>query len=68
VSNVPQTQASVLNVVLLDTLNGDFAGNAAAQSALIKYLETAQLAQPLAIFAMQDKLMLLHDSPPTARR
>lgn len=61
VSNVPQHKASVLNVVLLDTLNGDFAGNAAAQSALIEYLETAQLAQPLAIFAMQDKLMLLHD-------
>jgi len=61
VSNVPLQKSSVLNVVLLDTLNGDFAGNATAQSALIKYLETAQLAQPLAIFAMQDKLMLLHD-------
>ena len=61
VSNIPQHKATSLNVVLLDTLNGDFAGHAAAQSALIKYLETAQLTQPLAIFAMQEKLSMLHD-------
>jgi len=61
VSNIPQHKASSLNVVLLDTLNGDFAGHAQAQDALIKYLETAQLSQPMAIFALQEKLVLLHD-------
>ncbi len=61
VSNSPQHTASSLNVILLDTLNGDFAGHAAAQDALIKYLDSAQLKQPLAIFAMQEKLILLHD-------
>lgn len=61
VSNIPQQKANSLNVILLDTLNGDFAGHAAAQDALIKYLDSAQLTQPLAIFAMQDKLTMLHD-------
>jgi VWFA-related protein len=61
VSNIPQHKASSLNVILLDTLNGDFAGHVQAQDALIKYLETAQLSQPMAIFALQEKLVLLHD-------
>jgi VWFA-related protein len=61
VSNVPHYNATSLNVVLLDTLNGDFAGHAAAQDALVKYLATAQLTQPLAIYVMGDKLTLLHD-------
>jgi VWFA-related protein len=61
VSNIPQHKSSTLNVVLLDTLNGDFAGHAAAQDALVKYLNGAQLTQPLAIYAMGDKLVLLHD-------
>jgi VWFA-related protein len=61
VSNIPQHKATSLNVVLLDTLNGDFAGHAAAQDALVKYLDSAELTQPLAIFAMQGKLTLLHD-------
>jgi VWFA-related protein len=61
VSNVPQHKATSLNVVLLDTMNGDFAGHAAAQAALVRYLASAQLAQPLAIFVMGDKLTMLHD-------
>jgi VWFA-related protein len=61
VSNVPQQKSSSLNVVLLDTLNGDFAGHAAAQDALVKYLDSAQLTQPLAIYAMQERLTMLHD-------
>ena len=61
VSNTPQHTANSLNIILLDTLNGDFSGHAAAQDALIKYLDSAQLTQPLAIFAMEDKLRLLHD-------
>ncbi len=61
VSNTPQRQTSSLNVVLLDTLNGDFAGHAQAQDALIQYLGTTQLTQPMAIFALDQKLVLLHD-------
>jgi len=61
VSNIPQQKATSLNVVLLDTLNGDFAGHVAAQDALIKYLGNTQLTQPMAIFSMQDRLMMLHD-------
>ena len=61
ISNIPQQKATSLNVVLLDTLNGDFAGHVAAQDALIKYLGSAQLTQPMAIFSMQDNLKMLHD-------
>lgn len=61
VSNIPQQKATSLNVILLDTLNGDFSGHAQAQDALIKYLATAQLTQPIAIFAMEKKLTMLHD-------
>ena len=61
VSNVPQRQAGSLNVILLDTLNGDFAGHAQAQDALIQYLGSTQLTQPMAIFALDQKLVLLHD-------
>jgi VWFA-related protein len=62
VTNAPRyAKESVLTVVLLDALNGDFAGHAAARDALVKYLDNAPLNQPLAIFAMQEKLTLLHD-------
>jgi VWFA-related protein len=61
VSNIPTQKATNLNVVVLDTLNGDFAGHVAAQDALIKYLDTTQLTQPMAIFSMQDRLTMLHD-------
>jgi len=61
VSNVSQRHASSLNVIVLDTLNGDFAGHAQAQDALIQYLGSTRLSQPMAIFALQGKLVLLHD-------
>ena len=61
VSNIPRQKANSLNVVLLDTLNGDFAGHVAAQDALIRFLDSAQLTQPMAIFSMQEKLVMLHD-------
>ncbi|HVS75140.1 MAG TPA: VWA domain-containing protein, partial [Candidatus Acidoferrales bacterium] len=62
VTNAPRYRTeSALTVVLLDALNGDFAGHAAARDALVKYLDSGRLTQPLAIFAMQGKLTLLHD-------
>ena len=61
VTNAPLFQASSLNVMLLDTLNGDFAEQAYVKDQLLKYLARAQFTRPLAIFALEDRLVLLHD-------
>ncbi|MGZ7103641.1 MAG: VWA domain-containing protein, partial [Candidatus Angelobacter sp.] len=61
VTNAPAFQASSLNVMLLDTLNGDFAEQAYVKDQLLKFLSRAQLARPIAIFALEDRLVLLHD-------
>ena len=61
VTNAPSFQASSLNVMLLDTLNGDFAEHAYVKDQLLKYLSRAQLVRPLALFAMEDHLVMLHD-------
>src|SRR5258708_5640580 len=62
VTNAPSFQASSLNVLLLDTLNGDFAEQAYVKDQLLKYLSRAQFTRPIAIFALEDRLVLLHDS------
>ena len=61
VSNIPQFKSGNLNVVLFDSVNGDLTAHAYAQDQLIKFLGSAQLAQPLAIFALQSQIKLLHD-------
>jgi VWFA-related protein len=61
VTNAPVFQASSLNVMLLDTLNGDFAEQAYVKDQLLKYLSRAQLVRPIALFAMEDRLVMLHD-------
>jgi VWFA-related protein len=61
VTNAPLFQASSLNVMLLDTLNGDFAEQAYVKDQLLKYLARAQFTRPLALFALEDHLVLLHD-------
>jgi VWFA-related protein len=61
VTNAPAFQASSLNVMLLDTLNGGFAEHAYVKDQLLKYLSRAQLVRPLALFAMEDHLVMLHD-------
>ncbi|HZE82416.1 MAG TPA: VWA domain-containing protein [Candidatus Polarisedimenticolia bacterium] len=61
VTNAPSFQASSLNVLLLDTLNGDFAEQAYVKDQLLKYLSRAQFTRPIAIFALEDRLVLLHD-------
>ncbi len=61
ISNAPAFQASTLNVILLDTLNGDFAEMAYVKDQLVKYLSTAQLDRPVALFAMEERIILLHD-------
>ena len=61
VTNLPAFQATSLNVMLLDTLNGDFAEQAYVKDQLLKYLSRTQLTRPIALFAMQDRLVMLHD-------
>jgi VWFA-related protein len=61
VTNVPAFKASSLNVLLMDTLNGDFIEQAYMKDQLVKYLGNAQLDRPLALFALEDRVVLLHD-------
>src|SRR6185312_6346349 len=61
ITNAPAFQASSLNVMLLDTLNGDFAEQAYVIDQLLKYLARAQFTRPMAIFALEERLVLLHD-------
>jgi VWFA-related protein len=50
-----------LNVILFDTVNGEFAEHAYARDQLLKFLNAAELGRPVAIFALQNQLKLLHD-------
>lgn len=61
VTNAPKFQSNSLNVILFDTVNGDFAEHAYARDQLLKFLNSAELDRPVAIFALQSQLKLLHD-------
>src|SRR6478752_8332196 len=61
VTNAPKFQSNSLNVILFDTVNGEFAEHAYARDQLLKFLNTAELGRPVAIFALQNQLKLLHD-------
>lgn len=61
VSNTPQFRSSSLNVILFDTVNGEFAEHAYARDELLKFLNGADLGRPVAIFALQNQLKMLHD-------
>src|SRR5437016_1043634 len=62
VSNAPEyVAASSLNVVLLDAVNTDFSAHAYAQEMLIRYLESGPAIQPTAVYALDGRLILLHD-------
>lgn len=61
VTNAPSFHASSLNVMLLDTLNGDFSEQAYVKDQLSKYFSQAQLSHPIALFAMENHLVMLHD-------
>ena len=61
ISNSPLFRSGSLDVILFDTLNGDFTEQAYARDELIKFLNMESLQQPLAIYAMQNDLKLLHD-------
>jgi len=61
VTNAPKFQSNSLNVILFDVSNGDFTEHAYARDQLLKFLNGAALDRPVAIFAMQAQLKLLHD-------
>ncbi|HEY5027540.1 MAG TPA: VWA domain-containing protein [Candidatus Angelobacter sp.] len=61
VTNAPKFQSNSLNVILFDTVNGEFSEHAYARDQLLKFLSTAELGRPVAIFALQNQLKLLHD-------
>src|SRR5450432_233553 len=61
ISNAPTFQSSSLNVMLLDTLNGEFSEMTYVKNELVKYLGSAQLDRPVALFAMEDRFVLLSD-------
>ncbi len=61
ISNAPQMAASSLNVLLFDVGNGDFQAHAYGKEQLDKFLRAGPLGQPLAIYAMENELRLLHD-------
>jgi VWFA-related protein len=61
VTNVPAYSASSMNVILFDSANGDATEHAYAREQLLKFLATAEIHEPLAIFALHTDLKLLHD-------
>lgn len=61
VSNRPRFRSTGLNVILVDSLNGEFASHAYAQERLIKFLESGPAVQPTAIYVLEKELRLLHD-------
>jgi VWFA-related protein len=61
VTNAPKFHSNSLNVILFDTVNGEFSEHAYARDQLLKFLNTAELGRPVAIFALQSQLKLLHD-------
>lgn len=62
ISNAPQFSSnSSMNVILLDAINTDFSSHVYAQDMLVKYLESTPEIQPTAVFALEDKLTMLHD-------
>ena len=61
VTNAPKFSSTSLNVILFDSVNGDFASQAYARDQLVKFFSSAQLDRPVAIFALESRLRLLHD-------
>lgn len=61
VSNAPQYKSNSLNVVLFDAVNGELTSQAYAKDQLAKFFSTATLDRPVAVFALESQLKLLHD-------
>jgi VWFA-related protein len=50
-----------LNVILLDSLNAEYLSRTYGRDQLLKYLASGPALQPTAVYALEDKLKLLHD-------
>ena len=61
VTNAPKFSSTSLNVILFDSVNGDFNSQAYARDQLVKFFSRAQLDRPVAIFALESRLRLLQD-------
>ncbi|HEY6271062.1 MAG TPA: VWA domain-containing protein [Terriglobales bacterium] len=61
VTNVPAFKSGLLNVILFDGINGEFASQAYARDQLIKFFSSGTLDQPVAVFALESRVRLLHD-------
>jgi len=61
ITNMPAYTASSMNIILFDSANGDASEHAYARDELMKFLATAEIHEPLAIFALHTDLKLLHD-------
>lgn len=61
-TNAPRySGVSSLNVILLDSLNAEYLSRVYGRDQLLKYLAEQPSIQPTAIYALEDKLKLLHD-------
>jgi VWFA-related protein len=61
VTNAPQYASTSLNVILFDAVNGEFVSQAYAKDQLVKFFGGATLDRPVAVFAMESQLKILHD-------
>ncbi|HLW52072.1 MAG TPA: VWA domain-containing protein [Candidatus Angelobacter sp.] len=61
VSNAPAFKSGMLNVILFDSVNGEFASQAYAKDQLVRFFSTARLDSPVALFALESRLRLLQD-------
>jgi VWFA-related protein len=61
-SNAPQYKdVNSLNVILLDSINGNFDSHAYGRDELLKFLDKGTLTQPTALYVLEQKLILMHD-------
>lgn len=61
VSNAPSFHSGVLDVIVFDSVNGDFRAQAYAREQLMKFFSSATLDRPVAIFALETRLRVLQD-------
>jgi len=61
VTNAPSFQSGVLDVIVFDSVNGDFKNQAYAKDQLMRFFSKTTLSRPVALFALESQLRLLHD-------
>jgi VWFA-related protein len=61
VTNAPAFQSGVLDVILFDSVNGDFTSQSYAKDQLARFFSVAKLDRPVALFALEARVKLLLD-------